>query len=201
MYAKMPFGLMNAGETFQGDMGIDFVDEKYKFIVIYLDGITVFLDFDDEHLKHLKRVFHNCRKFGISLNPKKSNFGMQEGKLHGHIISKQAVKIDPNRVVSILKIDTPRSKKEVQSFLGRVNFLRRFIPNPTEIIKYITNMLIKGSDIKWTPESRRSFENIKVALTKESVLANPYYEKDFILFSFASKQNIVGVLIQNLKCP
>jgi len=79
-----------------------------------------------------KRVFEKCRRFGISLNPKKSNFGMEEGKLFGHIISKEGIKIDPNRVDAILKIDIPRRKKEVQSFLGRVNFLRRFIPNLAE---------------------------------------------------------------------
>jgi hypothetical protein len=89
-------------------------------------------------------------------------------------------------VEAILKIGTPRSKKEVQSFLGRVNFLRRFIPNLAEIIKYITNMLRKGSEIKWTPEARKYFEDIKVALTKAPILASPDFAKDFILFSFAS---------------
>jgi hypothetical protein len=79
MYAKMPFGLMNAGATFQRAMDIDFADEKDKFIVIYLDDITVYLVSDEEHLKHLRRTFQKCRKFGISLNPKKSNFGMEEG--------------------------------------------------------------------------------------------------------------------------
>jgi hypothetical protein len=95
-------------------------------------------------------------------------------------------------VEAILKINTPRSKKEVQSFLGKVNFMRRFIP-----IKYITNMLRKGNEIKWTPEAWKSFEYIKVALTKVQVLANPNFAKDFILFSFASKHTIAGVLLQN----
>ena len=78
MYAKIPFGLMNVGATFQWAMDIAFVDEKDKFIVIYLDDITIFSDSDDQHLEHLRNVFQKCRKFGISLNPKKSNFGMQE---------------------------------------------------------------------------------------------------------------------------
>jgi hypothetical protein len=111
MYAKIPFELMNAGETFQRAMDIAFVDEKDKFIVIYLDDITVYLGSDEEHLKHLRRTFEKCRKFSISLNPEKSNFGMEEGKLLGHIISKEGIKIDPNRVEEILKIGTPRSKK------------------------------------------------------------------------------------------
>ena len=82
-----------------------------------------------DHLKHTKQVFQKCRKFGISLNPKKSNFVLEKGKLLGNIISKDGIKIDPSRVESIQKIEMPRNKKEVQSFIGRVNFLRRFILN------------------------------------------------------------------------
>jgi hypothetical protein len=68
MYAKMPSGLMNVRVNFQRDMDIAFVDEKDKFIVIYLDDITVISNSDDQHLKHLRKVFQKCRKFGISLN-------------------------------------------------------------------------------------------------------------------------------------
>ena len=57
MYAKMPFGLMNARATFQRDMDIDFYDEKDKLIIIYLDDITVYSASDEEHLKHLRRAF------------------------------------------------------------------------------------------------------------------------------------------------
>jgi hypothetical protein len=96
----------------------------------------------------------------------------------------------------ILKIGIPRSKKEVQSFLGKVNFLRRFFANLVDTIKHITNMLNKGNQIKWNPEARKSFEDIKVALTKAPVLASPNFEKDFILFSFASEHTIAGVLLQ-----
>jgi hypothetical protein len=106
---------------------------------------------------------------------------MEEGKLLGHIISKEGIKIDPNRVEGILKINTPRSKKEVQSFLGKVNFLRRFIPNLAEIIKHITCMLRKGNEIKWNPEAKKSFEDIKVALTKAPVLASPRLHERFHL--------------------
>jgi hypothetical protein len=120
----------------------------------------------------------------------------EERNMSGHIISKEGMKVDPNRVEGILKIGVPKSKKEVQSFLVKVNFLRRFIPNLAEIIKYITNMVKKGNEIKWAPEARKYFEDIKVALTKAPVLASPNFEKDFILFSFSSDHTIVGVLIQ-----
>jgi hypothetical protein len=161
MYEKMPFGLMNAGETFQRDMDITFIGEKDKFMVIYLDDITVFSTYDDEHLQHLKQTFEKCRRYGISLNPKKSHFSMEEGKLLGHIVSPEGIKIDPERVKAIQQIDIPRNKKSIQSFIGKINFLRRFIPNFAEIIKHITDMLKKDAEIKWIPEAKESFENIK----------------------------------------
>ena len=72
-------------------------------------------------------MFRKCRKFGISLNPKKSFFAMKEGNLLGHIISQEGTKIDPKRVEAIRKIELPQNKVEVQSFLGKVNFMRSFI--------------------------------------------------------------------------
>ena len=95
MYVKMPFGLMNAGATFQREMDIAFSDEIGHFIVIYLDDITVYSKTDEEHIKHLRRVFEKCRRFGLSLNPKKTVFELQEGKLLGHIISEKGIRIDP----------------------------------------------------------------------------------------------------------
>lgn len=114
-YAKMSFGLNNGGATFQRAMDIVFTNEKYVFLVVYLDDLTVFSNSDEEHLQHLKIVFQRCRKYGISLNPKKSLFSMDKGKLLGHIISKEGIHINPARVEAIQKIDFPRSKKEIQA--------------------------------------------------------------------------------------
>jgi hypothetical protein len=196
MYAKMPFGLMNAGVTFQRAMDIAFIGEKYKFVVIYLDDITVFSRSDKEHCCHLRKVFSKCRRFGLSLNPKKSLFAMKEGKLLGHIVSAEGVRIDPSRVEAIQTLSLPRSKKEVQAFLGKINFLRRFISNFVELVKHITTMLKKGNEVKWTAEPRESFVQIKRALTEAPVLISPDYSKDFLIFSFASFDTVAAVLLQ-----
>jgi ribonuclease HI len=196
MYAKMPFGLMNAGATFQRAMDIAFIGERDKFVVIYLDDITVFSRSDRKHCEHLRRVFLKCRKFGLSLNPKKSMFSMKEGKMLGHIVSVEGVKIDPNQVEAIQTLSLPRSKKEVQSFLGKINFLRRFVSNFVEMEKLITTMLRKGNEVKWTVESQNSFDLIKKALTEAPVLISPDYSKDFFIFSFASFDTVAVVLLQ-----
>ena len=111
MYVKMLFGLMNAGATFQRAMDIAFAKEIHEFLFIYLDDIIVFSKIDNEHLDHLRQVFIKCRKYGISLNPKKSLFGLEEGKLLGHIISKEGIRIDPARIEAILNIIPPRNIK------------------------------------------------------------------------------------------
>jgi len=148
-YAKMPFGLKNAGATFQWAMDLAFANEKGVFLVVYLDDLTMFSKFDEEHMHHLKIVFQKCRKYGLSLNPKKSLFSMEEGKLLGHIISKDGICIDPACVQAIQQIDLPRNKKEIQSFNGKMNFLRRFVPNLVEHLREMTNMLKKDSQVKW----------------------------------------------------
>jgi len=86
---------MNGGTTFQRVMYIAFSEEIGHFIVIYLDDLTVFSKTEEEHLKHLRKVFEKCRRYGLSLNPKKTMFGLQEGKLLGHIISEKGIRIDP----------------------------------------------------------------------------------------------------------
>ena len=103
------------------------------------------------------RMLKKCRKFAISLNPKKSFFAMKEGKLIGNIIYQEGIKIDPKRVKAIRKIDLSRNKVEVQSFMEKVNFLRIFIAPFAETIKYITNMLGNDQEIWWMHEARQSF--------------------------------------------
>jgi hypothetical protein len=196
MYARMPLGLMNVGATFQRAMDIMFIGEKDQFVVIYLDDITVFSRTNKEHCCHLRKVFMKCRRYGLSLNPKKSLFSMKEGKLLGHIVSVEGVRIDPSRVEEIQTLSLPRSKKEVQAFLGKINFLRRFISNFVELVKHITTMLRKGNEVKWTTEPREYFVQINKALTEAPVLINPDYSKDFLMFSFASYDILATVLLQ-----
>jgi len=90
----------------------------------------------------------------------------------------------------------PRSIKEFQAFLGKINFLRRFISNLAELIKLLNHMLRKDSSIKCTVEAKQAFEEIKMALTRTLVLTSPQFDRDFIFFSFASEHTMVVVLLQ-----
>ena len=131
-----------------------------------------------DHVSHLKQVFERCREFGISLNPAKSVFGVSEGKLLGHIITKDGVKVDPQRVEAIKQVPLPQIKKALQSFLGQINFIRRFIPNFAEVIKPILKLLKKDVKFEWSDEGRKAFKVIKDAIAKSPVLDSPNYAKD-----------------------
>src|ERR1700733_4974472 len=193
----MPFGLKNVGATFQREMDIAFSKEIHDFLVVYLDDLTPFSKSDQEHLKHLRQIFMTCRKYGISLNPKKSLFALEEGKLLGHIISKDGIIIDPERIQAILQIPYPRNTKELQGFLEKINFLRRFIPNLAELIRLLSNMIKKDAKVRWSLEAKQAFESIKTALTQTPVLTSPQFDRDFIIFSFASEHTIAAVFLQN----
>ena len=73
----------------------------------------------------------------------------------------------------------------MQYFIGKINFMRWFIPNFAETIKQITTMLKKDQEVKWTAEAKNSFEKIKQALTEAPVLVSPNFSKYFLTFSFA----------------
>jgi hypothetical protein len=102
---------------------------------------------------------------------------MQEGKVLGHIVSKDGIKIDPKRVEVIDTINIPRNIKKIQSFLGKIIVLRRFIPNFDEIVKLIIDMLKKDNEVKWTTEAKASFKHIKKVIGEAPVLASPNYMK------------------------
>eukprot|EP00253_Pinus_taeda_P031196 PITA_31196 len=188
----MPFGLMNVGATFQRAMDISFVGEKDKFFLIYLDDITVFSSSHEDHLQHLKKLWLKYKRFGSSINPKKSHFSLEEGKILGHIVSTEGVKIDPARVQAIQTLSIPRSTRDIQSFLGKINFVRRFIPKFVELVEHITSMLKKGSEIKWTDSARSSFE----AMMEAPTLISLDYTKEFYILSFASYDTLAVVLSQ-----
>jgi hypothetical protein len=176
-------------------MDYTFKDLIGKIIEIYQDDLTMFSKDRKDHVKQLKQIFDICRRFGISLNPKKSVFGVDEGKFLGHIISKEGVKVDPSKIEAIEKIPLPETKKVVQCFFGKINFFRRFIPNFVEITKPISNLLKKYREFKGDDQVELPLED-QDAISMAPVLVSPDYSRDFLVFSFASEETIVGVLLQ-----
>jgi hypothetical protein len=153
----MPFGLKNAGATFQRAMDHAFKDLIGKFMADYQDDLIVHSKLRERHIKHLRQVFERCRMYGISLNPKKCLFSISEGNLLGHIVSKEGIYIDLERVNAINDLNPPTSRKGVQYFFGKINFVRRFVPDYATIVKPINKLLKKDQKFEWTPDIQKYF--------------------------------------------
>lgn len=163
-------------------------------VVVYLDDVTIFSKKRSDHLHHLKHIFERCRKYGISLNPKKSIFAVSEANLLGHIISKNGIIVDPDHVKSIAHIPHPSTRKGMQSFLSKINFLRKFILNFAHIVKPLQNMIKKDSVFKWDQYEKESFDQIKTMVMEAPSLSSPDFSKYFILYTFSSNSSLAAVL-------
>jgi hypothetical protein len=128
-----------------------------------------------DHISHLGIIFERCRKYGISLNPKKYVFGIDEGKILGHVASKGGISIDPERVQSIKDVRPPVNKNSLQSFFIKINFIQIFVPNFVKMIKPMSDLLKKYVDFKWDDKTINSFEDIKDVISQAPILINPDY--------------------------
>lgn len=123
-----------------------------KFMVVYQDDLIEYSKKAKDHYKHLEKFFIKALEYGVSLNPKKCTFGVIEGRLLGHIVPKDGVKIDHERLATIDMVPKTKNIKGIQSFFGKVNFLRIFVTNSIEISRPISKMLKKRAIISWDGE-------------------------------------------------
>jgi RNase H-like domain found in reverse transcriptase/Reverse transcriptase (RNA-dependent DNA polymerase)/Integrase zinc binding domain len=169
----MFFGLTNSPATFQTMMNHilkDLINEGK--VAVYLDDILIFTKDLIEHRKIVNRVLQILRENKLSLKPQKCKFEKEEMRYLGMIIGHGEVRMDPAKVAAVAKWPTPKSKKEVQQFLGFANYYRRFIKGFSRIAKPLTSLT--GKDVwKWGMEQMESFEEIKKRVCSEPVLTIP----------------------------
>jgi len=195
-YQKMPFGLINVGATFQRVMDIAFKGLINKTVVVYLDDISVSSKKRSNHLYDLNQIFQRCRRYGISLNPKKSFFALNQGKLLGFIVSKDGIYIDPDRIKEISEIPFPHNKKSMQAFLGQINFVKRFFPYFSHIIFPLQNMIKKNAVFRWGSVEKEAFDSIKQSIINAPALNTPNFSDHFTLYTIASDLSYAVVLTQ-----
>jgi hypothetical protein len=119
---------------------------------------------------------------------------VEEGKLLGQIISQVGIHIDPEWIRAIAQLPLPHNKKAMQSFFGKINFVRKFTPDFVETIKPLHKMIHKYVDFKWDDEKKRAFIDIKIAISQAPVLRSPNFSKYFFFDSFAFDQSLAVVL-------
>lgn len=193
----MPFGLKNAGATYQRAMHSIFHDMIGHHIEVYIDDIVVKSKQAIDHIDNLRKSFQRMRQHELKLNPLKCAFGVRAGNFLGFLVHQRGVEVD--KAKAIRKACPPRNKKELQRFLGQVNYLRRFISNLTGKTKEFSQLLkLKDSrEFKWEEPHQRALDVIKEYLTKPPVLMPPRYGMPLKLYISATQESIGCLLVQN----
>ena len=185
-YRVMPFGLKNAGATYQRAATTLFHDMVHKDVKVYVDDMIVKSQGRANHLAALQRFFERIRQFRLRLNPKKCTFGVTSRKLLGHIVSERGIEVDPEKTKAILDMPAPRTEKEIRGFLGRLQYISRFIARLTDICEPIFRLLRKNQPTIWNDDCQRAFEKIKEYLLSSPVLVPPTPGRPLLLYLLVS---------------
>ena len=195
-YRAMPFGLCNAGSTFQRLMDVVMSGLHLDVCLVYLDDIILFSRTVDEHLERLVRVLGRLRSAGLKLKPEKCSLMQRSVSFLGHVVSGEGIATDPKKIETVMEWPVPNSVKEVRSFLGLTGYYRRFVKGYASIAAPLHALTKKGRVFEWTEETQDAFETLRKALTTPPILAMPDDNGEFVLDTDASDQSIGAVLSQ-----
>ena len=137
------------------------------FMEICIDDVVIKSDTENIHLNNLRLAFNKMRRHNLKMNPLKCAFGVFAGYFLGFLIHKKGVEVDKNKAKAIIEAKPPSNNKELQIFLGKVNYLRRFISNLLRRTKVFTPLikLKKEEEFLWTQEHQETFKQIKTYIS------------------------------------
>ena len=141
--------MKNAGATYQRAMTTIFHDMMHQELEDYIDDIVVKSRRREEHFNVLRKVFERCRAFKLRMNPLKCTFGVFSGKFLGFLVHCKGIDVDPAKATAIATMRSPATVKELKSFLGKVSYIRKFIPGLALITSAFTKLLRKGQSFEW----------------------------------------------------
>ncbi|CCO34667.1 Retrotransposable element Tf2 155 kDa protein type 1 OS=Schizosaccharomyces pombe (strain 972 / ATCC 24843) GN=Tf2-1 PE=4 SV=1 [Rhizoctonia solani AG-1 IB] len=195
-YLVMPFGLTNAPAAFQQFMNNLLCDLLDITVVVYLDDILIFSKDPGEHSKHVREVLQRLAKNQLFCKPSKCHFHVTTVEYLGIQISPKGFSMDKKKIEAVTSWPTPKTVKQVQAFLGFVNYLRRFIPDFSSIAQPLHNLTQKDKPWKWEEPEDNSFKELKQRVTQRPVLAHSDPSKPYFLETNASGVAMGAILSQ-----
>ncbi|GJU72805.1 reverse transcriptase domain-containing protein [Tanacetum coccineum] len=194
----MPFGLKNAGATYQRLVDKAFDRQISQNLEIYVDDLVIKIHTETELLRDIEETFRTLRKINMKLNPKKCTFRAAEGMFLRYMISPEGIKLCPDKTEAVLQLPSPRTIKEVQSLNGKLASLNRFLSKSAEKSLPLFKTLkkcIEKSDFHWTPEAEQAFKQLKQHLAKLPMLVAPKPKEEQMMYLSASYGAISVVLM------
>ena len=195
-YRTMPFGLCNAGATFQRLMDVVMTGLHLDVCQVYLDDIIVFSKTVEEHLERVITILGRLRSAGLKLKPEKCSLMQRSVSFLGHVVSGEGIATDPEKTRAVADWPIPTSVKEVRSFLGLAGYYRRFVKGFADMAAPLHALTKKNQPFIWTDKTQAAFEALRNALTSPPILTMPNDTDDFVLDTDASDLTIGAVLSQ-----
>src|SRR4051812_31005803 len=190
-YKTMPFGLKNAGATYQRMMQACLKEKIGRNVQVYVDIIVIKTYKADTLLDYLRETFAALNKYRIKINPKKCAFGVPAGKLLVYMVSARGIEANPEKVQAIARMQEPTDVKGIQQLTGRLAALSRFIGRLGERTLPFYQLLRKGEIFEWTEEARKAFADPKKTLSTPPILAVPK-EKEKIYLYVTARNSVVS---------
>ncbi len=196
-FVKMPFGLKNAAAVFQRAMEQCLGEHLDIFIMVYIDDVIIFSDSMEDHSYHLRLFFQKIKEFNFRINPKKIQLCQTKIKILGHIVEYGSCRPDPEKIQGIQNFPIPEKVQQLQSFLGSVNYYRRFIKHLAQLVKplYAMTSVKSPKTLVWNAEALDAFTRCKKAMT-ELVIHMPDLNGKFLIQTDASGLGLGAVLVQ-----
>ena len=195
-YKVMPFGLKNAGSTYQSLVNMMFADQIGETMEVYIDDMLVKSLEAEDHISHLQQAFSTLRKYNMKLNPAKCSFGVSSGKFLGYIVTHRGIEANPDQIRAIHSIPSPRNVKEVQKLTGRMAALSRFISRLSNKSHAFFETLKKPKDFEWTEKCESALEELKTYLTTPPLLSKPLHGEVLLLYLAVSEHAVSSVQVR-----
>ena len=181
-YKVMPFGLKNAGSTYQMMMTRMFKPQLGKSIKIYVDDLVVKSKVVSEHLRDLSSTFNDLRKHKLRLNASKCSFGVGSGKFLGYMVTHRGIEVNPDQIKAINDLKPSRNAKEVQKLIGMITALNRFISRLADRCRPFYLLINKWKGFKWSKDCVVAFPQLKEYLSRPPIMSSP--EADEVLYAY-----------------
>ena len=194
-YRVMPFGLKNAGATYQRLVNRMFQKQIGTTMEVYIDDMLVKSTIAGLHITHLSETFQILRDYNMKLNPAKCAFGVSAGKFLGFIVNHRGIEANPEKIKALLDMPSPSGIKEVQQLTGRIAALSRFVSRASDKCQPFFQVLKKA--FQWDEKCEEAFVALKTYLSSPPILVSPTEGELLTLYLAVSDFSTSAVLVRD----
>ncbi|GJV38806.1 reverse transcriptase domain-containing protein [Tanacetum coccineum] len=197
-YTKMPFGLKNAGVTYQRLVDTIFEGQMGRNLEVYVDDMVIKIKTQPEMIKDVEETLLMLKKVNMKLNLKKCSFGMVEGKFLRYIITSEGIRANPKKAKAVVNMPSPSKLKQMQRLSGKLAFLNIFLSKAAERALPSLDTLRKCTnkkDFYWTTEAEKAFQAMKKLIAELPTLTAPNKEEELMVYLSAANEAISVVLL------